>query len=172
MEELRIMEKLQINSIRWMIRRDLPEVIKIYNYYFGVLWTEEDVTALLRQRNCIGMVVEYENKVVGFMIYELHKSRLRVLSLAVDIDYKRQGVGSAMIQKLVDKLSQQRRKELVLEVNEVNLDALLFYKALGFKAQSVLKSHYTSGDDAYQMMYSIEEKESIPLELSERNLKW
>ena len=57
--------------IRWMIRRDMPEVLEIEQSSFEFPWTEEDFIRCLRQRNCIGMVAEYDEKVVGFMIYEL-----------------------------------------------------------------------------------------------------
>jgi ribosomal-protein-alanine N-acetyltransferase len=35
----------------------------------------------MRQRNCIGMVAEDDAQLVGFMIYELHKTRLYILNL-------------------------------------------------------------------------------------------
>ena len=61
--------------IRWMIRRDMPEVLDIENRSFEFPWSEEEFIRCLRQRNCIGMVAEHEQHVVGFMIYELHKNR-------------------------------------------------------------------------------------------------
>ncbi len=69
------------------------------------------------------MVAEYEDRVVGFMIYELHKSRIHVLNFAVAEDCRRRGVGSQMIAKLAAKLSSQRRSRIVLEVRETNLAA-------------------------------------------------
>ncbi len=69
--------------IRWMIRRDMPEVLAIENRSFEFPWSDEDFIRCLRQRNCIGMVAEYDERVVGFMIYELHKNRLHVLNFAV-----------------------------------------------------------------------------------------
>ena len=69
--------------IRWMIRRDMPEVLDIENRSFEFAWTEEDFIRCLRQRNCIGMVAEHDERVVGFMIYELHKNRLHILNFAV-----------------------------------------------------------------------------------------
>ena len=42
------------------------------------------------------MVAEHEDRVVGFMIYELHKTRIHVLNFAVDRHYQRRGVGSQM----------------------------------------------------------------------------
>ena len=58
-------------TIRWMIRRDMPEVLKIEAASFEYTWDEDEFLNLLRPRNCIGMVAEHENRVVGFMIYEM-----------------------------------------------------------------------------------------------------
>ncbi len=58
--------------IRWMIRRDMPEVLAIEHASFEFPWCEEEFLRVLRQRNCIGMVAEHaRSRVVGFMIYEL-----------------------------------------------------------------------------------------------------
>src|SRR5690348_3144654 len=71
-------EKEQVRvHIRWMIRRDMPEVLQTEQHSFEFPWTEEDFLRCLRQRNCIGMVAEQGEKVVGFMIYELHKAKDR-----------------------------------------------------------------------------------------------
>lgn len=144
-------------QIRWMIRRDMPEVLKIEHESFEFNWTEEDFLACLRQRNCIGMVAEHDNRVVGFMIYELHKTKLHILNFAVAPAYRRLAVGAQMIEKLINKLSQQRRQEIVLEVRETNLTAQLFYQSQGFRAVNVLRSHYAdSAEDAYVMHYRLD----------------
>ena len=44
--------------IRWMIRRDMPDVMGIEVASFEYAWTEDDFLRCLRQRNCIGMVAE------------------------------------------------------------------------------------------------------------------
>ena len=62
---------------------------------------EEDFINCLRQRNCIGMVAEHDDRVVGFMIYELNKTRIQVLNFAVAEKYRRHGVGAQMMAKLV-----------------------------------------------------------------------
>ena len=80
--------------IRWMIRRDMPEVLEIEERSFEFPWTEEDFIRCLRQRNCIGMVAEHDERVVGFMIYELHKTRLHLLNFCVHRDLRRRGVGT------------------------------------------------------------------------------
>ena len=56
--------------IRWMIRRDMPSVLGIEQSCFEFAWNEDDFIRCLRQRNCIGMVAEIDDEIVGFMIYE------------------------------------------------------------------------------------------------------
>ena len=40
------------------------------------------------------MVAEVDDRVVGFMIYELHKNRLQILNFAVADRCRRSGIGS------------------------------------------------------------------------------
>ena len=155
--------------IRWMIRRDMPEVLQIERTSFEYPWSEEDFIRCLRQRNCIGMVAEYDERVVGFMIYELHKNQLHVLNFAVRPDTRRRCVGKQMFQKLVGKLSQQRRNRIVLEVRETNLAAQMFFRSGGFKAVSVLRDYYDdASEDAYVMHFRYQESGAAPLEPTNR----
>jgi ribosomal-protein-alanine N-acetyltransferase len=143
-------------QIRWLIRRDMHDVLTIERSCFEQPWTEEDFLSCLRQLNCIGMVAESDHRIVGFMIYELHKAKLRVLNFATGPEAQRQGVGKQMSRRLVDKLSQQRRSEIMVEVRETNLDAQFFFRSQGFKAVCVLRSHYDDTyEDAYLMQYRL-----------------
>lgn len=150
-------EKEQVRvHIRWMIRRDMPEVLQIEQGSFDYSWTEEDFLRCLRQRNCIGMVAEQGEKVVGFMIYELHKTKLHILNFAILPAYRRLGVGVQMVSKLVSKLSSHRRTRITLEVRETNLAAQLFFRSQGFRALRVLRTYYEdSGEDAFLMQYHL-----------------
>src|SRR5262249_26122254 len=118
--------------IRWMIRRDMPEVLQTEQESFEYSWTEEDFLRCLRQRNCIGMVAEQGEKVVGFMIYAPHKSKLHFLNFAVPPVHRRCHVGHQMVSKLISKLSSHRRTRITLEVRETNLTAQLFFRSQGF----------------------------------------
>ncbi|MEM6471657.1 MAG: ribosomal protein S18-alanine N-acetyltransferase [Planctomycetota bacterium] len=137
-----------------MIRRDMPSVLGIEKNCFEFAWTEEDFIRCLRQRNCIGMVAEKDDEIVGFMIYELHKNRLHILNFAVRDEHRRSGVGRSMCDKLFSKLSHERRNRIMLEVRETNLEAQLFFKSLGFRAISVLRDFYDDTvEDAYLMQF-------------------
>jgi ribosomal-protein-alanine N-acetyltransferase len=151
--------------IRWMIRRDMPEVLQTEQESFEYSWTEEDFLRCLRQRNCIGMVAEQGERVVGFMIYELHKQKLHILNFAVHPACRRFGVGRQMVSKLVSKLSSHRRTRITLEVRETNLSAQLFFRAQDFRAVKVLRAFYEdSGEDAFLMQYRLSDDVGDDLE--------
>jgi [ribosomal protein S18]-alanine N-acetyltransferase len=102
------------------------------------------------------MVAEHEDRVVGFMIYELHKTKLHVLNFAVAPAWRRVGVGTQMVTKLIGKLSSHRRTKITLAVRESNLGAQLFFRSQAFQATRVLRGYYEdSGEDAYLMHYKI-----------------
>ena len=142
--------------IRWMIRRDMPEVLQAEQASFEFGWTEEDFLRCLRQRNCIGMVAEQGERILGYMVFELFETRLHILNFAVSPSYRRCGVGHRMVSKLISKLSSYRRTHVTLDVRETNLTAQLFFRALGFKAVKVLRSFYEdTGEDGFRLQYRL-----------------
>lgn len=149
--------------IRWMIRRDMPEVLQIEQESHDYPWTEEDFLHCLRQRNCIGMVAEQGEQVVGFMIYELHKAKLHILNFAVHPSQRRHRVGTQMVHKLISKLSSHRRTSITVETRETNLESQLFFREAAFTATGVLREHFPdTGEDAYLMRYRIPVSETSP----------
>jgi [ribosomal protein S18]-alanine N-acetyltransferase len=148
--------------IRWMIRRDMASVLEIENESFEFPWSEEEFIRCLRQRNCIGMVAESGEEVIGYMIYELDKNKIHLLNFAVHPRYRRTGTGRAMIQKLIGKLTNQRRNRISLEVRETNLPAQLFFRELGFRAINTLRGYYIdTSEDAYKMIYRVSSGEVV-----------
>ena len=147
----------QVN-LRWMLRADMPDVLAIEREGFEFPWPAEDFIRCLGQRNCIGKVAEHGHQIVGFMIYELHKTHLRIVNFAVAAGVRRQGVGTRMAQALVRMLSLTGRTRISIEIRETNLVAQLFFRAQGFRAVSVLRGRYhfeISPEDAYVMEYRL-----------------
>jgi ribosomal-protein-alanine N-acetyltransferase len=144
--------------IRWMIRRDMEEVMAIENHKLRDPWQEEDFLKCLRQRNCIGMVAETkdglqsEPYVRGFMVYCLEKNRLEVLNMAVHRNWKHRDIGTAMMDKLKSKLSSHRRTSIHWQVSETNLAGQLFLKSQGFRATKVIRDEY---EDLFYMVFNL-----------------
>lgn len=129
--------------VRWMIRRDLPEVLNSEMVSTADPWTEDEILRELRSRHTIGMVSEYRDNVVGHMIYRLERCSIVTLRFVVDRDFRRMGVGTALMTKLIGKLSPDRRCQLVVPCSEWCTDLHHFLLAMGLRATAVIR-----GDDA------------------------
>ena len=152
------METMTKTEIRWMIRGDMKRVCAIEYEAFEFPWLEEDFQKCLRQRNCIGMVAESGGRILGYMVYELHKTRLEILDFAVGAEFRGQGIGRQLMDKLKTKLSQQRRTGLLAHVSEWNLEGQKFFAAMGFKATNVERGYFEiNGEDAYRMVFELGE---------------
>ena len=121
-------------QIRWLIRRDMQDVLRVEQQCYAHPWDEQEFLQHLRQRNVIGMVCEDGPSIVGYMLYELHKGRLNVLKMAVEQSSRRCGIGTAMIARLRDRLSMQRRKYIDVSVSDDNLIAQKFLSSCGLVA--------------------------------------
>ena len=138
--------KLSPSPIRWMINRDLAQVLEIERLSSLRPMNEHDFRALLRQRNVVARVVEYGTSVAGYFVYAKQKSELEILLLAVHPGRRRQGIGTSMIQWLKDKFTMcdevfgPKVAPAYLAVNERQLPAQLFLRKQGFTATRVEQS--------------------------------
>jgi ribosomal-protein-alanine N-acetyltransferase len=100
------------------------------------------------------MVAEHNHEIIGYVIYELHPAHLTLLNFAIHPDYRRQRIGTALLDKLIYKLLSHRRMHLKAVVSESNDAAQLFFHRAGFNAVSIARKSYRDSDeDAYEMVY-------------------
>ncbi len=143
------------HSVRWLIRRDMPEILGFdkFAHLQEDLWGEEEWAGNLRERNCIGMVVTNRiGAVVGAMLYELHKDHLVLLRFVVHPAHRREAYGSSLMDRLLSKLSQGRRRRIEFLVAEEYLGMQLFLQAHGFLA-TFERNAFGGGRDGYLFEY-------------------
>lgn len=145
----------QPTLIRWMVPRDLDGVVSIDRRSFAENpWTGDDFLEYLRASNCIAMISEIGDTVVGYMIYELHRNHLKLAALAVDPDHRRQSVATDLVEKLFYKVEKHHRAGAELIVGDDNYAAQALFKKCGFRAVSVVKDYYGPRDDGYRMRWA------------------
>lgn len=136
-------ETQQEIHIRWMIRSDMKCVMSIEEQLFADPWSEDEFVRCLRQRSCIGLVAEFNQQPIGYMIYQLHRDHLSVITIAVQREYQRRGFARRMIAKLVGKLS-DKRHSISTVIPDDNLQAQTFFREIGFKAKRILRDYFKS----------------------------
>ena len=144
------------SSSRRVVARDLEAILAIERRSFDCPWTREEFEFCLEGRCLDGFVVEREHNVLGYLFYELRARKIRLLSCAVAESERRQGIGSALLSRLAEKLT-PRRASVVCDVRERNVEGQLFLHSFGFRAQWVSRDYYgETHEDAYRMVYTLE----------------
>lgn len=162
--------KSELCELRWLIRRDMADVLRIEAASFLWPWSEADFVRCLRQRNVIGMVARIDvwplnDRVVGFVVYELLPATIKVLNLAVDPDARRHGVGRQIVANLTRKLSARRRSALEAVVCERSVPAQLFLRACGLRAVATLHRHFADReDDAYLFRFALPRPSAVSVD--------
>lgn len=132
---------------------DLPTILSIESQCFEFPWPEDELRRVLSLPNCFGIAAVVDGLIAGYIIYETHSDRIHIVSIAVHQSERRQGIGSILVEELVEQLSTHRSRILV-DVRETNLAAQLFFRSLGFKAVCVIGDFYEeTEEDAYVMQY-------------------
>jgi [ribosomal protein S18]-alanine N-acetyltransferase len=161
-------------SLRWMIQRDLPRVLRIERQAPVYQWTQQDFLAVFQSGDTAGWVAEGGEEIVGFLIYKaitqpdstdtdtlesaefttqqgarpiLKPLRISLLNLAVAPEWHRHGIGRALAAKLNQKL-RQPEDYIQATVPESNLPFQLLLRAAGYKAVSILRGYFGT-EDAY-----------------------
>lgn len=154
--------------MRWMVRNDLPEVAAIERALYTTPWSEQEILEAARPRHVVTNVVEVEEKIVGYFMYETHENRYILLNMGIHPDFQRKSIGRAMIEKLTERLH-GKKTSIYVHVRERALSTQLFFKAMGFRATKIIKNFYENPDeDCYRMTYKVKNAVEIPESISER----
>lgn len=145
-----------------VISKDVDAMLEIENQSFENPWTKGDFVDTLHDLQIMGLCMYLGNTLVGYMVYRLDENNLHLLKIAVHPQYRRQGYGSTLINRLKMRLSNQRSK-LTTEVDEFNLPALCMFRKNDILWVDTLKDFFAGQTvDTYQMEYVLAPKKHNP----------
>lgn len=107
----------------------------------------EEVTNATR----VYYVVLNEGKVVGYAGAWNTEGDYSIISVATDKNYRRQGIATKLIKRLILDAKEKNINALSLEVNEHNTGAIELYRRLGFIITNVRENYYKDKASAYIM---------------------
>lgn len=144
-------------KIRYLEVKDIPEILNLDELcHFPTMTEEELYNCVEGDSTTVTKVMEVENKIVGFHLYEMEPERIQILRLGVGLEYRRMGYGSKFIKEAYRKLT-IKRNELCCIVCEHADDTIKFMKSCGFKAVSVKRNECFDDSDGYYFRMLLEE---------------
>ena len=141
-----------------MIRRMRPEDISRVNAIeaeiFTSAWTEADFIYELNDNPfAFYFVWEHENVIEGYVGLWILFDQAQITTLGVDLAFRNQGIGKALMRHAMDYCTQEHVKSVTLEVRVSNLPAIKLYESFGFITKSIRKDYYQDNhEDAYLMV--------------------
>ncbi|MDI6884343.1 MAG: ribosomal protein S18-alanine N-acetyltransferase [Hadesarchaea archaeon] len=98
------------------------------------------------------LVAEADGKVVGYVIGALRWGGTgHVLAIGIDPQCRRQQIGSALMEHVMNRLRAKGAKLVRLEVRKSNVEAQRFYLKLGFRERGEIPYYYEDGETAVAM---------------------
>lgn len=141
-------------TVRFALRKDVQKIATIDLATHPDPWTLDELREHGRDTTCILKVAEVAGEVFGFMCYQLGANKLTLLRLGVCPLHMRQGVGTALVERLTWKLEDDNfpdRDAIEVYVPEDSVGAQLFFKSQGFRCTETIKEHCER--DVYRFVY-------------------
>lgn len=96
-------------------------------------------------------VAKLKEEVVGFVGILTIIDEVNIMNIVVRKNSRNLGVGSLLLENVIDFSKQQKASLITLEVNETNLPAINLYKKYNFKQVGLRKKYYNNTDNAILM---------------------
>ncbi|WP_297499116.1 ribosomal protein S18-alanine N-acetyltransferase [Thermococcus sp.] len=137
---------------------DISEVMRIERESFREAYPRSIFLVFLENNPDTFLVAEYNGKAIGYVMAYLRPDwEGHIMSIAVDKDYRGNGIGSALLTEAIERLIKKGARYIGLEVRVSNEGAIRLYERFGFKKVKRIIGYYADGEDAYYMILPAEE---------------
>lgn len=123
-------------------RNHVPQIAEIEKCCFSDPWNEESIASELENRLSLWLVALEGDRVAGYVGSQTVLGEADMMNIAVHPDFRRKGIGEALVKKLIAELSQRGCHSLTLEVRASNGPAKSLYEKLGFVLVGRRKNYY------------------------------
>ena len=119
---------------------------------FSHPWSKKNLEESLEKENSLFLVAVEDEKVIGYVGMEVIVDEGYIFNVAVSADYRRRGVGYALVRELVTYSMKNSLCFITLEVRESNSAAISLYSKFGFIKAGERKNYYSDPTEAAVLM--------------------
>jgi ribosomal-protein-alanine N-acetyltransferase len=130
-------------GIREFENESIPEVLSILaKSPEAAHWSEQAIADALRASPGYHHVGIVGGQIAGFICGRRIAVEGEILNLAVRPEFRRQGIGHALVSAILERFDRDGVRQVFLEVRESNHAAISFYKRLGFHKMGRREAYY------------------------------
>ncbi|HEX7084080.1 MAG TPA: ribosomal protein S18-alanine N-acetyltransferase [Gaiellaceae bacterium] len=140
-------------EIRDLRLGDLAAIEAIEKRAYPTPWSRSMFASELAKPTSICLGAFEDDRLVGYTINSRYVDAWHVMNVAVDPDYHRRGIATALLNRLFDLTAGDERRGYTLEVRVSNQDAIDLYEKLGFESRGVRRGYYTDNREDALIMW-------------------
>lgn len=129
-------------QIRYYQDRDAQAVIALWNLVMAPRAPHNDPATNIRKKQEVAddlfFVATIDEQVIGTVMGGYDGHRGWIYSVAVDPEYHRQGIGSALLRHVEAALLQRGCLKINLQVRTSNTEVIAFYAKLGYEVEEIV----------------------------------
>ena len=146
---------------RTLAEQDLDEIVAIETASFSNPWTRQMYLRELQNPDVSFLyVLRVPGLIAGFCSFWLVLDEIHINNLAVRSAYQRQGLGTALLQRVLEAGAGRGAERATLEVRRSNAPARRLYERLGFEVAATRPNYYVSPPEDALILWRGASKES------------
>jgi ribosomal-protein-alanine N-acetyltransferase len=136
-----------------MKEEDIDEILNISSLSFSISWSKNSYMQELTNPIARYFVAKINNKVVGFSGTWIILDEAHITNIAIDPNYRRQGIASKLLEELLHYCKIQGCAAYTLEVRSSNKAAKALYEKYNFKQDGIRKGYYEDNKEDAILMW-------------------
>ncbi len=153
--------------IRPATSKDVDELLRLENLCFEHdRLKRTDFRNALRAARSLLLVHDSGDRLGAYALLRMQGRLGHLLSLAVDPEARRQGLGRALIHAVEDAARSLGARHMQLELREDNGAAQALYGSLGYRHHGIWLGYYEDQSDAHRMQKTLAEEPAQATALS------
>lgn len=134
-----------VHAIRPMREVDIAAVLRVERASYDFPWSAGNFHDSIRA-GYSAWVYEAGGEIIGHAVLMSAAGEAHLLNITVSSDWRRQGLGRALLNHMLDTAKTYRATVVFLEVRPSNPGAIALYEQSGFEAIALRKGYYPAQD--------------------------
>jgi ribosomal-protein-alanine N-acetyltransferase len=133
---------------------DLDAIERIERVSYPTPWSRSMFATELAKPSSLSLgAVDETDELVGYLVLSRYVDAWHVMNVAVAPEWRRRGVATALLERLLDDTRDDAQRGYTLEVRVSNVGAIALYERFGFKPKGVRRGYYTDNREDALIMW-------------------
>ena len=141
-------------DIRRLTLSELSAIERIEQRVYPTPWSRSMFAGELAKPSSVSLgAFDEQGLLTGYLIVSRYVDAWHVMNIAVDLEARRSGVASRLLEALFELTAGDTRRGYTLEVRVSNRAAIALYERFGFTTSGVRRGYYTDNREDARIMW-------------------